>query len=71
MASGSYVWACVVWVSVIALKILKVRLYEQFKVSNSTNQEFISLKVVVHILFQVKGVFEKDLEPTLSQVRFK
>ena len=31
----------------------------------NTNKVFISLKIMVHILFVVKGVFPKDLEPVL------
>ena len=46
------------------LKISKVRLYDQAGASILTCQKFI-LKSVMHILFAVKDVFPKDLEPML------
>ena len=45
--------------SVMALKIPKVQLLKLAGSSILTQQEFISLKIVVHILFAVLGVFLK------------
>ena len=47
--------------SVIALKC---RLRNQTKTSIFTDQNFVSLKIVVHILFQGDCVTAKDFEPT-------
>ena len=43
----------------------KVLLQDQVIASIFTCVKFISLKIVVHILFVVKGVLPKDLEPML------
>ena len=40
----------------------------QAKVSIFTHQKFISSKIVAHILFQVKDVFSKDLEPMVANI---
>ena len=61
-------WPCIVRVSAIALKMPKVRLLDKARTSNFTHQKFISLKVVVHILYAVERVFSKDLEPMLIVV---
>ena len=50
----------------IELKLPKVRLSDQVRASSFTCQNFMSFKIVVHILFAVKGVFPKDLEAMLS-----
>ena len=55
-----------VLVSVIVLKMPKVQLYDQVRTSILACQKSTSLKVVVHILFAIKGVFLKDLEPMLN-----
>ena len=47
----------------------KVRLLDQAKTSVFICQNFVSLKIVVQILFVVKGVFPKDLEPMLCIIR--
>ena len=39
----------------IELKMLKVRLQYQAKTFIYTDQKFISLKIVLHILFAIKG----------------
>ena len=46
-------------VSLIPLKMPKVRLGDQVRALILTRQIFISLKLVVHILFAVKGVFSQ------------
>ena len=58
-------------VSLFVLKIPRVRLSDQARGSILTCQSFISLKLVTHILFAVKGVFPKGLESMLSQTAFK
>ena len=50
-------------VSVIASKIPKVPLLDKVGASIFTCQTFVSLKILVHILCVVKGVFPKDSEP--------
>ena len=51
--------------SVIILKIPKVRLLDQSRASISTHYTCIPLKFMAHILFQVKGVFAKVVKSTL------
>ena len=54
-------------VSVIALKIPKVRLYDQVKALIFTCHKFIFLQIVVDILSAMKGVSPKGLEPMLNK----
>ena len=54
------------WVSVIRSKMPKVRLKDQARASIFTGRKFISLNILVHILFAVKGVFSKDFEPMVG-----
>ena len=49
----------------LLLKMPKVRLLDQARASIFTYQIVISSKIMVHILFLVKGVIAKDLEPVL------
>ena len=49
----------------MVLKMPKVRLQDQAKASIFTCRTFISLKIVVYILFVVKGVFLKELKRLL------
>ena len=51
---------------VIALKMPKVLLWDQARASIFTHQKLISVKIVMDIFFQIKGVSGKDLESMLS-----
>ena len=44
----------------------QVRLQDQSRVSIFSCQKFFSLEIVVHIVFAIKGIFPKDLEPMLK-----
>ena len=52
-------------VSVIALKMPKVRLLEKARASINTPSKIHFLTTVVHKLFLVEGVFAKELDPML------
>ena len=45
----------------------KARLYDPARTSIFTCQKFVSLKIVVNVLFGINGVFPKDLGPMLFQ----
>ena len=47
----------------------QVRFSEQARASIFTHQKFISSKIMMHILLQVKEVFDKDLESMLIRPR--
>ena len=47
----------------------KIQLQDQTRASSFTGQKLISLIIVAHILFAVNGVFPKDLEPTMKEIK--
>ena len=66
---AGYVQTYIMWLVVITLKMPKVQLWDQPKVSIFTYHKQISFRIVVLILFKVEGVSPKDLEPILDHRR--
>ena len=69
-AISRYVQTCVGWVLVITLNIPKIQLWDQDQTSVFTYQKLISLKVMLHILFAIKGFCPKHLEPMMSEAHY-
>ena len=56
-----------------SIKMPKIRFFDEAKASILTCHlwNFNYFKIMVHILFEVRGVFAKDLEPMLIQFHFR